>query len=494
MQAICAGENNMRGYAQANLAGILFSRHIVPKSVKADWRGEPGSPGLGDSSTGIYPRAKSWKKEWTTILVLFLFFRLLYSLLGVLEASGPDPEPLSGGPVFDAAATLLKQGALSHALVNVWFRWDTIWYLKIAAFGYSSQDGTLAFMPLYPWLVRGLGALTGNYLLSALIISNLACLLALFLFYEVVLDKFQNKEIALWGTFLLASFPSAFFLFTAYTDSLFLALALAAWLFARRGMWPAAGLLAALATLCRLQGALLSIVFLWVFLSSRFLNANGANEPIARQINKENSRHSSIRDICVKVLSNLVTLCVLCVKSLKKPDWLALFLPTLTFAVYTLWLRLAGWGSIPATLETHWGIRTVPPWTGFGLFLQRLVSGQRVFIDYVDLTLFLVMLLLLVVGLFRLDPALSLYNFLTLSLFFMRGTPPHLLDSFSRYFLTLFPAFIMVAQLWLPISQSLATINIGSLRPRMLLMVLWSVSIGLQIFLLMGFLDWRWIA
>jgi VIT1/CCC1 family predicted Fe2+/Mn2+ transporter len=68
----------------------------------------------------------------------------------------------------------------------------------------------------------------------------------------------------------------------------------------------------------------------------------------------------------------------------------------------------------------------------------------------------------------------------------MRSTPPHLLDSISRYFLTLFPAFIIVAQL--------APIINGSYRNRILRMVLWSVSIGLQIFLVMGFLDWRWIA
>jgi len=455
----------MRGYAQAGLAGELIPRLIVPKLAKAEWRGQPGSPGFGES-------ARFWKKEWTTILILFLFFRILYSLLGVLEASGPDPEPLSGGPVYEAAATLLKQGAVSHALVNVWFRWDTVWYLKIAAFGYSPQDGTLAFMPLYPWLVRGLGALTGNYLLAALIISNLACLLALLLFYEVALGEGRDKETALQATFFLILFPSSFFLYTAYTDSLFLALALGAWLFARRGNWLAAGLLAALATLCRLQGALLSIVLLWAYLP-----ACGFER--LSKIHHEGTRRK-------RLISPFVTLSFLCVKKLKKPDWLALFLPALTFAAYTLWLRLTGWGSIPATLETHWGIRTVMPWTGFGLFLQRLVGGQRVFIDYVDLTLFLVMLVLLVVGLFRLDPGLSLYNFLTLCLFFMRGTPPHLLDSFSRYFLTLFPAFIMVAQL--------ATITIGSLRNRILRMVLWSVSIGLQIFLVIGFLDWRWIA
>jgi hypothetical protein len=414
-----------------------------------------------------------WKKEWTTILILFLFFRLLYSLLGVLEASGPDPEPLSGGPVYEAAATLLKQGAVSHALVNVWFRWDTVWYLKIAAFGYSPQDGTLAFMPLYPWLVRGLGALTGNYLLATLIISNLACLLALLLFYEVALGEVRNNDIALWGTFLLASFPSAFFLFAGYTDSLFLALVLAAWLFARRGNWLPAGLLGALATLCRLQGALLTPMLAWAWLASVVESGVADLSPLAQA-----------RQVWSLVTTRRGWASLL--NRLKKPDWLAFFLPVLTFAAYSLWLRLAGLGFIPATLETHWGIRTVMPWTGFGLFLQRLVGERRVFIDYIDLSLFGVLLALLVVGLFRLNPALSLYNFLTLSLFFMRGTQPHLLDSFNRYFLGLFPAFIMVAQL--------ATIIIAGLRNRTLRAALWLISFGLQIFLLMGFLDWRWVA
>jgi hypothetical protein len=421
-----------------------------------------------------------WKKEWTTILILFLFFRLLYSLLGVLEASGPDPEPLSGGPVYEAAATLLKQGAVSHALVNVWFRWDTVWYLKIAAFGYSPQDGTLAFMPLYPWLVRGFSYLSGgNYLLTAILISNLACLAALILLYEVTCREGLAEDAASRVVLSLLFFPSAFFMFAAYTDSLFLTLALAAWLFARRGNWLPAGLLGALATLCRLQGALLTPVLAWAWLASVVESGVADLSPLAQA-----------RQVWGLVTTRRGWASLL--NRLKKPDWLALFLPVLTFAAYSLWLRLAGLGFIPATLETHWGIRTVMPWTGFGLFLQRLVGERRVFIDYIDLSLFGVMLALLVVGLFRLNPALSLYNFLTLSLFFMRGTPPHLLDSFSRYFLGLFPAFIMVA--CLRRQAQLATIINAGLRNRTLRAALWLISFGLQIFLLMGFLDWRWIA
>jgi len=424
-----------------------------------------------DSHTGDRPRT-FWKSQWTTILVLFLFFRCLYSLLGVLQASRPEPEPLSSGPVYDAAATLLKTDAISHALVNVWFRWDTVWYLKIAAFGYSPQDGTFAFMPLYPWLARGLGALTGNYLLAALLISNLACLAALLLFYEVARGETRNKEVALWGTFFLVAFPSSFFLFTAYTDALFLALVLAAWLFARRDNWLVAGLLAALATLCRLQGALMSVVLLWMLLAR--VGLIGKLWEIFKH--KGHEVHEGTPNETVD--KDFVPLRDLGVLRVKNFSWLATLLPALTFTSYTLWLRISGMGSIPATLEAFWGIRTVAPWTGFGLFLQRLFGGQRVFVDYVDFSLFLVMLALLGIGLFRLDPALSLYSLLTLALFFMRGTPPHLLDSFSRYFLGLFPAFIII----------------GGIRNRFLRLILLMLSIGLQIFLVMGYLDWRWIA
>ena len=119
---------------------------------------------------------------WILCLAVFLTLRLITSSLGYITASGPTPEPLSSGSVYVAADSLLHADRLSHLLVNVWQRWDTAWYLKIAAFGYDPADGTASFSPLYPWLIRGLGALTGNFLLSALLISNLAALAVFILF------------------------------------------------------------------------------------------------------------------------------------------------------------------------------------------------------------------------------------------------------------------------------------------------------------------------
>ncbi len=148
------------------------------------------------------------------------------------------------------------------------------------------------------------------------------------------------------------------------------------------------------------------------------------------------------------------------------------------FCMWNLYLNAAGLGNVPEMLAAHWGIRTVPPWMGIWLFLGRLFSTSRVFIDYIDLGSLAFILILLIYGLRYLDPILSLYAWLNLALFFMRGTPPHLLDSFSRYMLAVFPAFLIMAKI----------------PSRTARVTLWMISFLLQIFLLMGFLDWRWIA
>jgi hypothetical protein len=67
--------------------------------------------------------------------------------------------------------------------------------------------------------------------------------------------------------------------------------------------------------------------------------------------------------------------------------------------------------------------------------------------DWIDLVLFIVVLIASLIALRRLDPAFSLYIWLTIAVLLTRGTPPHLLASYSRYFLALFPLFLLPAQL-----------------------------------------------
>jgi len=366
-----------------------------------------------------------------------------------VTASGPDPEPLSTGPINIAAETLLHQDRFSHQFINVWKRWDTDWYLKIAAFGYDPNDGTAAYLPLYPWLTGRLTPLTGGFLLSALLVSNFAALAVFILFFEVARIEGLTRDQAGFAVVSFAVFPSAFFLIVAYTDSVFLAFTLGAWLAARKGHWLLSGLLGGFATLTRLQGSLLTPVLglLWL-----------------REV-------AGIRLLEPATWRKSLTL-------LRTPSWLATLLPALIFVAWNLYLSVANLGNITEMLVTRWGIHTVPPWTGIWLFLQRLFNTPRVFVDYIDLGCLAFILVLLMFGLRRLDPILSMYAWLNLALFFMRGTPPHLLDSFSRYMLAVFPAFLIM----------------GGIPNRAARLILWTGSFILQIFLLMGFLDWRWIA
>ncbi|MCE9645478.1 MAG: glycosyltransferase family 39 protein [Chloroflexi bacterium] len=393
---------------------------------------------------------RTWKPEWTICLVIFLIMRLNASFLGYQTASGAEPEPLSSGPVNIAARSLLHQDPFSRLFINVWDRWDTSWYLKIAAFGYDPADGTASYLPLYPWLIDSLSKLTGNYLFSALFVSNLAALAVFILFYEVArVEGLPVKEAGV-AVLSLALFPSAFFLLAAYTDALFLTLVLASWLAARHKFWFAAGVLGGFASLTRLQGSLLTPVLglLWL------------REVAGFQLGRPKTWRSPPAILY------------------KNISWLWVLLPGLAFLGWTFFLDKAGLGPMPQALAGHWGIQTVPPWTGVWLFFNRLLTTPRVFIDYIDLGSLVFIMGLLIIGLRRLDPILSLYAWLNLALFFMRGTPPHLLDSFSRYMLAVFPAFLVMPQI----------------QNRVVRLIVWILSFFVQIFLLMGFLDWRWVA
>lgn len=406
----------------------------------------------------------TWKRDWTWILIALLTLRVLYSVVGVVTLSKGEPEALGPGESMFASIAPLKTDDISRALVNVWLRWDTAWYLKIAASGYAAKDASIAFMPLYPWLIKAAGFLLGgNLMLAAILVSNLAAIFAMILLYELALREFNFKTQAMQSVLAMLVFPTGFFLFAAYTESLFLALILAAWLFARHKQWWAAGSMAALATLCRLQGALLSPVLLWLYLVA------AADAEAFRPLEQ------------LRAVWQMLTTTAGWSKakaSLLKPAGLAVLLPGAGMLGYQAWLKFARLGDIPQALETQWGIRTVLPWEGFRLFLNRLVTTQRVFIDYIDLGILVLVLGVCIYASLHMDPAYSLYNWLNLGLFFMRGTPPHLLDSFSRYLLLLFPAFLVF----------------GAIRNRWLAVALGSLSFIVQLFLVMGFLDWRWVA
>lgn len=142
--------------------------------------------------------------------------------------------------------------------LGIWERWDTIEYLAIARQGYDTDETRrlLVFLPLFPWSIRLVGGIIGDYLLGALIVSSLASLAVAVLLDRLV--RFDHPpELARRAVWFLFIFPTSYFLHVGYTESLFLALVLGSLLAARREYWLAAGLLGALAGLTRLNGFVL---------------------------------------------------------------------------------------------------------------------------------------------------------------------------------------------------------------------------------------------
>lgn len=141
----------------------------------------------------------------------------------------------------------------------LWDVLDARWYTGIATHGYSwSLDGkpALAFFPIYPALIHGGIRLGIPAVAAALLIANVSALGAVF-YVRALLAGWWSPSIARRGVWLLAFFPTAFFTFAPYTESLFLLAAGAVLYHSRRGQIAAAGFWLAVAIMTRSTGLIL---------------------------------------------------------------------------------------------------------------------------------------------------------------------------------------------------------------------------------------------
>ncbi|MFL6526853.1 MAG: glycosyltransferase family 39 protein [Chthoniobacterales bacterium] len=156
---------------------------------------------------------------------------------------------------YYAFANQRIHGALGW--LQIWDRWDALHYLRLAQHGYTAKDKLLlVFYPLYPWLVRAAHFIFRNYLFSGFVVSTVASVATALLLYRLgrVDLPALTAERSVWFLFI---FPTSYFLHITYTESVFLALVLGAFLAARRQQWLIAAVLGALASLTRTNGVLL---------------------------------------------------------------------------------------------------------------------------------------------------------------------------------------------------------------------------------------------
>jgi hypothetical protein len=152
-----------------------------------------------------------------------------------------------------------------HGYASVWQRWDWLRYVGIAEHGYTlyaRHGSSIAFFPGYPILLYVFHFVFFSWVYTGLIISlvtgAIACLaLVRIIAMEAEAAGLTGDNIRLAareGLILFVWAPAAIFMAAGYTEPPFLACALWAWIYARRGQWLRVGILLAIASAIHING------------------------------------------------------------------------------------------------------------------------------------------------------------------------------------------------------------------------------------------------
>lgn len=186
------------------------------------------------------------RREWFAMIALIF----LVSRVAILAATAAF------------ASHLPTSSVQQDNVLGLLCRWDCGWYMDIAQHGYSTQENpsqpgatNFAFFPLYPSMVRLATPLfAGNVLLAAVALSNLCFFVALlYVFCYVRLLHFDHA-VALLTVALLCFLPQTFVFSTGMSESTFLLLLVMAMYYLQTERYLVAGIAAALLSATRAPG------------------------------------------------------------------------------------------------------------------------------------------------------------------------------------------------------------------------------------------------
>jgi len=237
--------------------------------------------------------------------------RVFYSAMAAafLPFLHPDPAAIHSNAL---TANLPASHGLHYALLGIWERFDTLWYLRIAEHGYDLPQAVV-FYPLYPGIIRGLSGLVSP-MAAALSISAAAAFFYFWGLLRLARSEFPNAQ-PLRAVMLAAAWPASFFLFAGYTEALALALIVWSVGWARDERWMLAATCAFAAGLTRSAGALA-----------------------------------------------IVPLAIMAWRAPRAARWPVAIVPLGTLG-YWLWLHQTGRLSAAAAYRMYWNTEVASPWT-----------------------------------------------------------------------------------------------------------------------------------
>lgn len=259
------------------------------------------------------------RPDWQIALAVTVGMRVFYTALAMafVPFLRPDPATIRTNALTE---NLPPPHGLHYALLGIWERFDTLWFLRIAEHGYDRPMAVI-FYPLYPAWIRVMSGLMPN-IAAALLVSTVA---AFFSFWGLLrLARELSESGRLRMLLLVCVWPASFILFAGYADSLTLALVVWTIVFGRAARWEAATACALLSGVARPTGV---IVF--------------------------------------------IPLAVMALRS-RQARSLVVALTPLGLVTYWSWLRWSGRSSVVEAYRLYQGMTMVAPWRGLAEVLRLI--------------------------------------------------------------------------------------------------------------------------
>jgi hypothetical protein len=280
--------------------------------------------------------------------------------------------------------------------------------------GYSDLSvGDSVFYPLFAgltWIIAKIFG--GHHIVAGLMVATVSTAAALVCLNKLA-DRVFGRGTGGWACLALATYPLAIFLIAPFTESLFLALTLAAFLAAYSRRWWIAAVLAGLASLTRAPGVIAAPSF--AIIAWRQWSTMRPRPPFRSLL----------------------------------PAIAAVSAPLAAGLGFLVWRDTVGFPPVPIVLREYAGISAVDPFTGLAAaFAQWIrVLDLPTTLDVLSAIAFSGITVLMFLRSRWRKPELIVYMLISLLLLFSRVTEGAAsLRSLARYVLVLFPGFLIIGE------------------------------------------------